>query len=59
MLAALGSSPALAVASAAVILLNALLAFAQERQAERALEALSGFLPDLSPVDHGPSGTWR
>ncbi|MER5352148.1 cation transporting ATPase C-terminal domain-containing protein [Kitasatospora sp. NPDC002551] len=49
-LAAVSSSPALAVAIAAVILLNALLAFAQERQAERAVEALSGFLPDLSSV---------
>jgi calcium-translocating P-type ATPase len=40
-----GHSPALAVAVVAVILLNAGFAFAQERQAERAVEALAAYLP--------------
>ncbi|MEU8238993.1 cation-transporting P-type ATPase [Actinoplanes missouriensis] len=40
-----GHSPALAVAVIVVILLNAAFAFAQEQQAERAVEALAAFLP--------------
>ncbi|MEU3492044.1 cation-translocating P-type ATPase [Kitasatospora cineracea] len=49
-LAAVSGAPALAVAIAAVILLNAGLAFGQEQQAERAVEALAAFLPDLATV---------
>ncbi|GLW57442.1 cation-translocating P-type ATPase [Kitasatospora phosalacinea] len=49
-LAAVSGAPALAVAVLAVILLNAGLAFGQERQAERAVEALAAFLPDLATV---------
>ncbi|WP_425555868.1 cation-transporting P-type ATPase [Kitasatospora nipponensis] len=45
-LAAATGAPALALAILAVIVLNALLAFAQEQQAERAVEALAAFLPD-------------
>jgi hypothetical protein len=44
-LAWLGGNPALAVAVVAVILLNAVFAFVQERQAEYAVEALAGLLP--------------
>jgi calcium-translocating P-type ATPase len=40
-----GHSPALAVAVVVVILLNAGFAFAQEQQAERAVEALAAFMP--------------
>jgi calcium-translocating P-type ATPase len=40
-----GHAPALAVAVIAVILLNAAFAFVQERQAERAVEALAAYLP--------------
>ncbi|GLY06454.1 cation-transporting P-type ATPase [Actinoplanes sp. NBRC 101535] len=40
-----GHSPALAVAILAVVVLNAGFAFAQEQQAERAVEALAAFLP--------------
>ena len=39
-----GGIAVLAAAIAAVILLNALLAFVQERQAEAAVEALQGYL---------------
>jgi calcium-translocating P-type ATPase len=49
-LAAADKTTALAIAIVAVIVLNALLAFAQERQAERAVEALAGYLPDRSTV---------
>ena len=49
-LAAATGSGALAVAILAVIVLNALLAFAQEQQAERAVEALSEFLPEGATV---------
>ena len=49
-LAAATGSLSLAVAILAVILLNALLAFAQEQQAERAVEALSAFLPEQATV---------
>ena len=38
-------TPALGIAILAVIVLNALFAFFQERQAERAVEALAGYLP--------------
>jgi calcium-translocating P-type ATPase len=40
-----GHAPALGVAVIAVILLNAAFAFVQERQAERAVEALAAYLP--------------
>jgi calcium-translocating P-type ATPase len=44
-LALLGRLPILTVAIVAVIVLNALFAFVQERQAERAVEALERYLP--------------
>jgi calcium-translocating P-type ATPase len=44
-LAFAAGTTALGIAILAVILLNALFAFAQERQAERAVEALAGYLP--------------
>jgi magnesium-transporting ATPase (P-type) len=44
-----GSSP-LGAAIAAVVLLNALFAFVQERQAERAVEALQRYLPQRAAV---------
>jgi calcium-translocating P-type ATPase len=44
-LAWLGGTPALSLAIFAVIALNAALAFVQERQAERAVEALRRYLP--------------
>ncbi len=43
-------TPRLGVAIAAVILLNAGFAFAQEMQAERAVEALAAFLPEQARV---------
>ena len=43
-------TPRLAVAIAAVILLNASFSFAQELQAERAVEALAAFLPERARV---------
>jgi calcium-translocating P-type ATPase len=49
-LAATTGSLSLAVAILAVIVLNAMLAFAQEQQAERAVEALSAFLPERATV---------
>ncbi|MFJ9949757.1 cation transporting ATPase C-terminal domain-containing protein [Kitasatospora sp. NPDC091207] len=49
-LAAVSGAPALAVAIVAVILLNAALAFVQEQQAERAVEALAAFLPEEAAV---------
>lgn len=49
-LAAATGTPSLAVAILAVIVLNAALAFAQEQQAERAVEALSAFLPQQATV---------
>ncbi len=49
-LALIGVSPILAVAIVAVIVLNALFAFAQEQQAERAVEALEGYLPPQAKV---------
>lgn len=44
------STPRLAVAIGAVILLNAGFSYAQELQAERAVEALSAFLPERARV---------
>jgi calcium-translocating P-type ATPase len=49
-LAVVGGSPVLAAAIVAVILLNALFAFAQERQAEKAVEALQRYLPPQAAV---------
>lgn len=49
-LAAATGAPSLAVAVLAVIVLNAALAFTQEQQAERAVEALSAFLPERATV---------
>ena len=50
MLAWASGTPRLAIAIAAVILLNAGFAFAQEMQAERAVEALAAFLPERAQV---------
>ncbi len=50
MLAWASGTPRLGVAIAAVILLNAVFAFAQEMQAERAVEALAAFLPERARV---------
>ena len=49
-LAFLAGAPVLGVAIVAVIFLNALFAFAQERQAERAVEALTRYLPQDATV---------
>ncbi|WP_405064884.1 cation-transporting P-type ATPase [Kribbella sp. NBC_01510] len=49
-LAAVGGTGLLAVAIVVVILLNAGLAFVQERQAERAIEALAAYLPKQTTV---------
>jgi calcium-translocating P-type ATPase len=49
-LAAVGGTGVLAAAIVVVILLNAGLAFVQERQAERAVEALAAYLPVLATV---------
>jgi calcium-translocating P-type ATPase len=49
-LAAVGGSAALAVAIVAVVVLNALLAFWQERHAEHAVEALAEYLPQTVTV---------
>jgi calcium-translocating P-type ATPase len=49
-LAVAGGTVALGVAIVAVIVLNALFAFAQERQAERAVEALGRYLPQRAVV---------
>nr|WP_217915478.1 cation-transporting P-type ATPase [Miltoncostaea marina] len=49
-LAALSGTPVLALAIAAVVVLNAVVAFAQERQAERAVDALRGYLPAQATV---------
>ena len=49
-LAFVAGTPVLGAAIVAVIFLNALFAFAQERQAERAVEALSGYLPQQAAV---------
>ena len=45
-----GGTPRLAVAIAAVIVLNAGFSFVQELQAERAVEALAAFLPERARV---------
>ncbi len=49
-LALLAGTPVLSAAIVAVIVLNALFAFAQERQAERAVEALADYLPVQATV---------
>jgi len=49
-LAWVSGTPRLAVAIVAVIFLNAAFAFAQEMQAERAVEALAAFLPERARV---------
>jgi calcium-translocating P-type ATPase len=49
-LAFVAGAPVLAVAIVAVIVLNAVFAFAQERQAERAIEALRRYLPQQAQV---------
>jgi magnesium-transporting ATPase (P-type) len=49
-LAFVAGSPVLGVAIVAVIVLNALFAFAQERQAERAIDALRRYLPQQALV---------
>ncbi len=49
-LAVVASTPALGAAIVAVILLNAAFAFAQERQAGRAVEALRRYLPQQATV---------
>ncbi|MFB9317253.1 cation-translocating P-type ATPase [Cryptosporangium minutisporangium] len=49
-LAWLSGTPPLAVAIVAVVLLNAALAFWQEQQAERSVEALAAFLPPQAHV---------
>ena len=49
-LAWFGGTPALSAAVVAVIVLNAAFAFVQERQAERAVDALSAFLPPTARV---------
>jgi calcium-translocating P-type ATPase len=45
-----GGTPALSAAVVAVIVLNAAFAFVQERQAERAVDALAAFLPPTARV---------
>ena len=49
-LAFVAGAPVLGIAILAVIVLNAVFAFAQERQAERAIEALRRFLPQQALV---------
>jgi magnesium-transporting ATPase (P-type) len=49
-LAWVSGTPSLGIAIVAVILLNAGFAFAQEMQAERAVEALAAFLPEHARV---------
>ena len=49
-LAWIAGTPVLAAAIAVVVIVNALFAFVQERQAERAIEALSEYLPDRAEV---------
>jgi calcium-translocating P-type ATPase len=49
-LAFVGGTPVLGAAIVAVIVLNAVFAFAQERQAERAIEALRRYLPQQALV---------
>ena len=49
-LAWVSGTPRLAIAIGAVVVLNAVFAFAQEMQAERAVEALAAFLPAAARV---------
>ena len=49
-LATLTDTPVLAIAIVAVLVVNALFAFVQEQQAERAVEALSAYLPPQASV---------
>jgi calcium-translocating P-type ATPase len=49
-LALLGGAPVLGAAIVAVVVLNAVFAFAQERQAERSIEALARYLPQHASV---------
>jgi calcium-translocating P-type ATPase len=49
-LAWIAGTPVLAAAIAVVVIVNAAFAFVQERQAERAVEALSEYLPDRAEV---------
>ncbi len=49
-LAWIAGTPVLTAAIAAVVIVNAAFAFVQERQAERAIEALSEYLPDRAEV---------
>ena len=49
-LALAAGTPVLAAAIVAVVILNAVFAFAQERQAERAIDALRGYLPQQALV---------
>ncbi len=56
-LAALAGTGALAIAIVAVIVLNAAFAFVQERQAERAVEALRDYLPLHATVVRGGTRT--
>ena len=49
-LAFVASTPTLGIAILVVIVLNAAFAFAQEEQAERAVEALASYLPELATV---------
>ncbi len=49
-LAFVGGSPVIGAAIIAVVVLNAFFAFAQERQAERAIEALRRYLPQQALV---------
>jgi calcium-translocating P-type ATPase len=49
-LALAAGTPVLGAAIGAVVILNAAFAFAQERQAERAVEALRGYLPQQASV---------
>jgi calcium-translocating P-type ATPase len=49
-LAIVAGTPVLAAAIVAVIVLNAVFAFAQERQAERSIEALRRYLPQQADV---------
>ena len=49
-LAWVSGTPTLSIVVAAVIVLNAMFAFVQERQAERAVDALSAFLPPTARV---------
>ncbi len=52
-LALVDRTPVLAVAIFAVVIVNAVVAFAQERHAERAVEMLRGYLPQAARVLRG------